>query len=166
MAVRRSPNRQSVRLTYLVKQLELAIRAEMDRILRAHGVTTIQYTALTVLQRHPGMSGAQLARRSFVSAQAGSRMISNLEGQGLVTREPDEFNRRVLRITLTPDGEAVIRACEGPMSDLERRMLSGIPRPMADQLHEGLTECVRNLERGREARGPLAAQANGTSPRR
>jgi DNA-binding MarR family transcriptional regulator len=93
-------------------------------------------------------------------------MISNLEGQGLVMREPEAFNRRVLRITLTPDGEAVIKACEGAMRDLERRMLKGIPHPMADKLHEGLTGCVRNLEDGIEGRKPLAPKVNGKSLRR
>jgi DNA-binding MarR family transcriptional regulator len=138
----------SVRITYLVKQLELAVRAEMDVIARERGVTTLQYTALTVLQRHPGMSGSQLARRSFVSAQAGSKMISNLERRGLITREPEEANRRVLRVSLTAEGEAVIQASEGSMRALERRMLDGVSTAEAKQLHEGLARCVRNLEPG------------------
>ena len=70
------------RLSYLVKQVELAIRADMDAHAREHGLTALQYTALTVLQRQPGMSGAQLSRRSFVSPQAGSEMVAHLERKG------------------------------------------------------------------------------------
>ena len=42
-------------MTYLVKQLELAIRADMDVMAREYGLTALQYTALTVLKRHPGL---------------------------------------------------------------------------------------------------------------
>lgn len=52
---------------YLVKRLELAIRARMDEVLRPHGLTTLQFTALTALRDRDGLSSAQLARRSFVT---------------------------------------------------------------------------------------------------
>src|ERR1700735_3385216 len=102
--------RPTTRITYLVKQLERAIRAEMDQEMSAMGLTALQYTALTVLQCHPGMSGAQLSRRSFVSAQAGSEMIATLERKNLITRDPDPSNRRILRISLTADGENAVDA--------------------------------------------------------
>jgi hypothetical protein len=42
----------------------------LDELLRPDGLTALQYTALTVLERHPDMSVAQLARNSFVTAQS------------------------------------------------------------------------------------------------
>ncbi len=41
-------------LLYLVKQLELAVRARMDEVVGGEGLTPVQYTALTVLARRPG----------------------------------------------------------------------------------------------------------------
>ncbi len=136
------------RLTYTVKQLELAIRAFMDSHVREHGLTTLQYTALTVLQRQPGMSGAQLSRRSFVSPQAGSEMIAHLERKGLIVREPDPKNRRILRISLTEEGDQAVRACEGWMRQLETTMLTGVSTPEAEKLHSLLNTCVHNLVHG------------------
>ncbi len=83
------------RTTYLVKQLELAIRAGMDAIASEFGVTSLQYTALSVLARHPGLSAAQMAHRSFVSPQAGNEMVKILERKGLITRVPDAYNRHI-----------------------------------------------------------------------
>ena len=80
------------RTTYLVKQLELAIRTGMDAIAGEFGVTALQYTALSVLIRHPGLSAAQMAQRSFVSPQAGNEMVRILERKGLITRTPDHYN--------------------------------------------------------------------------
>jgi DNA-binding MarR family transcriptional regulator len=135
----------SVRMTYLVKQLELAIRADMDVMAREYGLTALQYTALTVLRRHPGMSGAQLSRRSFVSAQAGSEMIATLERKNLITRDPDPSNRRILRISLTADGENAVDACEAWMDRLEKQMLSGLSVPEAQALRGVLDACVLAL---------------------
>ena len=42
-------------LLYLVKQVELAVRSHLDNLLRPAGLTALQYTALTVLERHPDM---------------------------------------------------------------------------------------------------------------
>ena len=63
-------------LLYLMKQLELAVRARLDDLVRADGLTALQYTALTVLERHPDLTSAQLARRSFVTAQTMAEMVA------------------------------------------------------------------------------------------
>ena len=69
-------------LLLLVKQVELAIRARLDEIVRPAGLTALQYTALTVLERHADMSAAQLARASFVTSQSISEIITALEAAG------------------------------------------------------------------------------------
>ena len=140
------------RLTYMIKQLELAIRAGIDAQARDYGLTAPQYTALTVLQRHPGMSGAQLSRRSFVSPQAGSEMIAQLERKGLIAREQDAQNRRILCVRLTSEGTKAVQSCESWMSQLEKTMLSGVSVTEARELRDLLTRCVHNLVDGDTAR--------------
>jgi DNA-binding MarR family transcriptional regulator len=142
----REITRMPPRVTYLVKWLELAIRAEMDVICSAFGVTAPQYTALSVLDRHPGMSSAQLARRSFVTAQSGNEMIGALERKGLISRTPDTQNRRILRITLTPKGNRLLARCDSEMDRLEMRMLKDVGstrikefRQVLSTLREALT---------------------------
>lgn len=133
------------RTTYLVKQLELAIRAGMDAIIGEFGVTALQYTALSVLARHPGLSAAQLAHRSFVSPQAGNEMIKILERKGLITRTPDAYNRHIRRINLTPPGHAVLSQCDVRIDRLEARMLDTLAPADIETLREALGACVRSL---------------------
>ncbi len=139
--------RPEPRLAYMVKQVELAIRADMDAHAREHGLTALQYTALTVLQRQPGMSGAQLSRRSFVSPQAGSEMVAHLERKGLIERRPDPDNRRVLRISLTAEGERTVRQCDSWMDRIEARMLTGLSTGDKRALRATLAALERNLHR-------------------
>ncbi|HWU60253.1 MAG TPA: helix-turn-helix domain-containing protein, partial [Microbacteriaceae bacterium] len=78
--------KESVTLLYLVKQVELAIRARLETATREVGLTVTQYTALTVLERRPGLTSAQLAKNSFVRAQSMSTVTAELEERGLVSR--------------------------------------------------------------------------------
>ena len=133
------------RTTYLVKQLELAIRAGMDAIAGEFGVTSLQYTALSVLARHPGLSAAQMAHRSFVSPQAGNEMVKILERKGLITRTPDAYNRHIKRISLTSAGRTVLSQCDVQIDQLEARMLDALPPADVETMRTALGVCVRSL---------------------
>ena len=117
----------------------------MDAITGEFGVTSLQYTALSVLARHPGLSAAQMAQRSFVSPQAGNEMVKILERKGLITRTPDAHNRHIRRISLTPVGEAVFSRCDALIDQLETRMLDPLVPAEVQTLREALDACVRSL---------------------
>lgn len=134
------------RTTYLVKQLELAIRSGMDVIAGEFGVTALQYTALSVLARHPGLSATQMARRSFVSAQAGNEMVTILERKGLITRTPDAKNRHIRRIGLTALGYTVLSQCDVKIDEMEARMLDAVAPSDIEVLRKALASCVQSLE--------------------
>src|SRR3978361_914636 len=76
-------------LLYLMKQIELAVRAELDDLTRPEGLTALQYTALTVLERHPDLTAAHLARHSFVTSQSMADMVTTLLDRGLIDRHRD-----------------------------------------------------------------------------
>ncbi len=133
------------RTTYLVKQLELAIRAGLDAIVGEFGVTALQYTALSVLARHPGLSAAQMAQRSFVSPQAGNEMVKILERKGLIIRTPDPANRHIRRINLTAVGRAVLAECDIRIDRLEARMLDPLEPADVETLRKALGACVLSL---------------------
>lgn len=137
--------RPPVRTTYLIKQVELAVRAELDRTVRHSGVTTLQYTALSVLHRSGPLSSAGLARRSFVSPQAANEMVGALERKGLVSRRPDPANRRILLIALTGQGLAVLAACDAEVDRLEQKLLAPMAPADATTLRRLLETCLASL---------------------
>jgi DNA-binding MarR family transcriptional regulator len=109
-------------LLYLVKQLELAVRAGLTELVRPFDITALQYTALTVLERHDGLSTAQLARNSFVTAQAMADMVAALEARGLIRRERNPGNRREMLIYLSDPGTDLLNELAGPVRSLEETM--------------------------------------------
>jgi DNA-binding MarR family transcriptional regulator len=132
-------------LLYLVKQVELAVRSHLDNLLRPAGLTALQYTALTVLERHPDMSAAQLARNSFVTAQSMADMITALEGRGLIERHRDQADRRRLVVALTSSGRELLDDYRDQVAALEERMLAGLSSGETSQLRRSLHACRANL---------------------
>ncbi|MET8076674.1 MarR family transcriptional regulator [Streptomyces sp. NPDC005303] len=126
-------------LLYMVKQVELVVRSHLDELVRPSGITALQYTALTVLERHDGLSAAQLARDSFVTAQSIADLVRSLETRGLVRRERNPKNRRELLILLTEEGRALLAQHEGPVRELEERMVRDLTAHQTEQLRQALT---------------------------
>lgn len=121
--------------TYLIGRLDRIIRRALEERLRPHGVTLLGYTALAVLAVRPGLSNAQLARRSFMTPQGMSQAVAALAERGLVDRSPDEGNRRRQRIALTPAGRTVVDKCTAAVEEYERSLLSVLGPDACDQLN-------------------------------
>ncbi len=132
-------------LLYVIKQVELAVRAQLEDIFRPIGMTALQYTALTVLERHPDLSSAQLARNSFVTAQTMADMVRALEQRRLIERHRDAADRRRLVLALTSDGRRLLGRYRGRVAALEERMLHGLTAEQAAELRHGLGVCRVNL---------------------
>jgi len=136
---------RDVTLLYLIKQVELAVRDALDGVVAQADLTTIQYTALTVLERHPGTTSAELARNSFVRAQTMAEMVTYLLGRGLVSRERDENNRKQYLLTLTPEGQRVLDDLFDAVADIESRMLDGFDAGQTEILRTYLMRCRHAL---------------------
>jgi DNA-binding MarR family transcriptional regulator len=140
----RSPkdkHRAYPRATYLIKELERAVRLRIDAIVEPLGLTAVQYTALSVLSRHPGMSSAQLARRSFVSPQAANEMVSILERRGLIRRRAGSEGGRALWIHLTALGERTLAGCDLQVDALEAQLFGGVTRRDEALFRDMLRSC-------------------------
>jgi DNA-binding MarR family transcriptional regulator len=134
---------------YLVKRLEQVIRALLDDALRPLGVTTLQYTALSVLERRSGLSSAQLARRSFVRPQTMHEMVQALGERALIQRHHAPNNQRVLLTSLTDSGQQLLERCRPVVAEVEDQLLS----EMSEQRQR---EFRIALEHGFERLAPLA----------
>ena len=135
-------------LLYLMKQVELAVRARLDELVRPAGLTALQYTALTVLERHPDLTSAHLARNSFVTAQTMADMVTSLRAQGLIDRHQDLGDRRRLVLSLTDDGKHLLDRYRQAVADLESEMLADLSAGQANGLRTALLSCREALHRG------------------
>jgi DNA-binding MarR family transcriptional regulator len=138
-------------LLYLMKQVELAVRSELDDLTRPAGLTALQYTALTVLERHPDLTAAHLARHSFVTGQSMADMVTTFLDRGLIRRHRDPADRRRLVIALTPAGRRLLDRLRPKVAALQARMLAPLSETEADQLRHSLELCRQALREHQSA---------------
>jgi DNA-binding MarR family transcriptional regulator len=136
------------RVSYVVGRLDRALRRHLDDGIAQHGLTTLQYTTLSVLRARSGLSGAQLARRSFMTPQSMSEVLARLEQKGLIRRDPDPDRGRVLRVELTGAGREALALCDGVVDEIEETMLGQLTGGEREQLAVWMVGCVRMLGAG------------------
>ena len=68
------------RISYAIARLHQLVFASVSEVAARHGLTALQFTTLSVLNRHgTPLSSSQLARRSFMTAQSMHEVIHRLE---------------------------------------------------------------------------------------
>jgi DNA-binding MarR family transcriptional regulator len=139
-----------------VKKAEHILRLAMDDGLRAVGLTTPQYAVLAALAQAPGLSGAALARRCFVTPQTMTGIIANLQTAGLIVRSPDPGHGRIIRTNLTPQGTTLLTHAQEIVQRIEARMTAELDRAEREALADLLTQCADALA----AAGPQNTRAS------
>jgi DNA-binding MarR family transcriptional regulator len=88
----------------------LRIARELRREAAAEtGVSPGQLALLAAIKYSPGIGLGELAARERMSAPGMTRSIDRLEKAGLVTRTPSSDDRRRVGLTLTDEGQRVLR---------------------------------------------------------
>jgi DNA-binding MarR family transcriptional regulator len=146
-ATGRNGNRLENRIGYELKRAQHSLRLRMDEALKGLGVTTPQYAAMSVLAEQPGLSNAQLARRSFLTPQTMNQILVRLETLGFVERREHPEHRRVLPTYLTPDGERLLSECDRMVATVEARMVWGLSEDEQRHLLEALRGCAEALRK-------------------
>jgi len=130
------------RIGYLVKQVAQAFRGACEEHLRKLGLSMPQYAVLRALVDVPGASGAELARRTFVTRQSLRDVLKGLTAAGLATVAARPTSGRALPVTITDAGRTLLDQADTIVLDVEARMNVGLP---VDQLADLLRSCARNL---------------------
>ena len=138
----------SPRIGYVVGRLDRAIRREIGALVAPFGLTVPKYTALSILRDRPGLSNAQLARRTYVTPQSMNEVLIALEADGLIVRSPAANHGRVVEVTLSERGREVLAACDRAVTHMENAMLADLDEAGREQLLEALVGCVYRLGAG------------------
>jgi DNA-binding MarR family transcriptional regulator len=88
---------------------EKAVVRELTRALAPLDLKIAQLDVLMNLYRHPGISQHELARRLLVGRSNITMLLPQLEKQGILRRENDAKDKRVLRLFLTAEGEVLLK---------------------------------------------------------
>jgi DNA-binding MarR family transcriptional regulator len=126
----------------------LRLNRQLRREIHSLGVTGGQVSLLVQIKYHPGIGIRELAALERMSVPGMSKFISRLEEAGLVQRAPVEGDQRRVGLTLTAQGQRVLRSVKSKrtawlaarLRDLDPDELEAIDaaiEPLAHLLAEG-----------------------------
>jgi DNA-binding MarR family transcriptional regulator len=139
-------------LGYLVRQASVAVRGAMERSLADIGVTPPQFAVLTMIVAYPGLSGADLARLTFLTPQTINVIVRNLEKAGAIAKTAHAEHGRILQLGATPKGVALLKQCRARVGRVERT-ISGLAGPTEEKaVRRWLSAVAAKLSEGKLAK--------------
>jgi DNA-binding MarR family transcriptional regulator len=133
-------------LGYLLRQAQAAVRLKMERTLADLGVTSPQFAVLTMLNAYPGLSGADVARLTFLTPQTVGVIIRNLERDSAIETTPHPVHGRILQWALTARGGTLLKACRERVIALEKRLAKGLDRKAETTIRRWLAGIAAELQ--------------------
>jgi len=124
-----------------------AWRLALERHLKAHGLTTAGWNALTAVADSPEPpSQRELARKLGVDGATLVTTLDRLVASGLVRRDAEPGDRRVKRIALTPHGDALAGQVNAEATALRRATVERLDADAMAAAAAVLEELQRLLE--------------------
>jgi DNA-binding MarR family transcriptional regulator len=135
-----------------LRQLMQTFRQSVDAGLRARDVdlSFAHGMVLRALAREPGISGAQLARRTIVTAQSMNGLLRSMESTQLIVRERHAENRRTDCWYLTGVGLKQVEQAGEVVDEVMGQIRASITRADATRLVDLLHKCAQALNDGAE----------------
>ncbi len=134
-------------LGFWIKQVQIALRTELDNALAVHGMTAARCAALTLLAESEGPpTSAELAVRVGVTAQTMHRVVRDLEAAALVVRQARPGRVRERSIFLTDAGRRTLATAQAEVLAVEERATVGLSPEERDMLLTLLRRVARNLD--------------------
>jgi DNA-binding MarR family transcriptional regulator len=93
---------------YLVKRTANLVLPQLQDMFADKDLTFSQWTVLMALREWRASTSAELARNICHDAGSLTRMLDQLETRGLITRLRSDTDRRVVMLTLTPQGGELV----------------------------------------------------------
>jgi DNA-binding MarR family transcriptional regulator len=93
-----------------------------------YGISISQSHILDLLFEEGDLTMQRLAGRTFKSVSTMTRVVAQLVKRGYVKRWQGPEDRRVVHLTITPQGKAIVEAIHRDLVETQKAILRGIPR--------------------------------------
>jgi DNA-binding MarR family transcriptional regulator len=110
-----------------------------------HGVHEGQQYILRCLWQEDGLPPGELAKRLGLATPTVTRAAARMEAAGLIHREPDERDRRLIRLYLTDRGSTLEKVIAQEIDELSERALATLTVTERATLVRYLDTIHRNL---------------------
>ena len=138
----RPPASLEERIFVTLLKIADALGQEAEQLTRAANLTGTQYNVLRILRGAgtEGLACGSIGDRMITHDPDITRLLDRMEKRGLITRERQKDDRRVVKTRITPYGLELLRPLDKPMRDLHKRQFRHMAGARAKTLFDLLEE--------------------------
>lgn len=139
----------SISMGYLLRRGRNLVTAQVEKVfaekLADQDITFVQWVILMCLRDDLARTPSEICQYICYDSGALTRVVDQMEERGLLTRKRSTEDRRVVELTLTPDGTAMIAKLIALVVDCYNGMFESFSQAEADTLLRLLTKFVDGL---------------------
>ena len=128
---------------------QLILKHHLEPVFAAHGLKPGEFDVLATLRRSGSpftLKPTDLYNSTMISSGGMTARLDRLQKAGLISRTPDEHDRRALQVALTEKGKALIETVLPLHIAAQKKALAGLDPSDQNALAELLKRVVRALE--------------------
>ena len=115
----------------------------LARLLREYDLTPSQYNAMRIMRGEgEPMPCLEVAQRMIQVAPAITRVVDQLIGRGLISKQQSREDRRVFLVELTASGTRLLKKLDEPIQSLHQSLLGHVSKSDLKMLN-GILEIAR-----------------------
>lgn len=129
----------------MILHLVRAIETGMQSIDPGHGLSGSQLWAMWHISARPGLRVSEIADAMHIHHSTASNLLDKLEAKRLIRRERQLADSRVVCISLTAAGAALVKDIPGPLQGRLRRALQALPEETLACLCQGVARVLEEM---------------------
>ncbi len=138
--------RYDLRVFQSLRRIIRAVDLHSRRLLTQHQITGPQLVCLLSISETPEITPSLLARHVHLSPSTVIGILDRLEAKGLVARRRASRDRRLVRVSLTTEGLALVANAPSPLQDTLAEAMSELPESELTTIAESLDRIVELME--------------------
>ncbi|MGE5560735.1 MAG: MarR family winged helix-turn-helix transcriptional regulator [Chloroflexota bacterium] len=125
----------------LIRLVSVIVRKRGRDILGNFDITPPQFNALLTLSDHGSLTMGELCDHLYLACSTATDLIDRMERNGLIERQRDQNDRRVIRLRITERGQEII----SKVIEARHQYLNGILEPVSPQEKEHIVCSLNQL---------------------
>jgi DNA-binding MarR family transcriptional regulator len=130
------------RIVVALLQAGDTLAQEAEQLVKTAGLTGAQYNVLRILRgaEPEGLACSAIGDRMISHDPDMTRLLDRMEKHGLITRERQTDDRRVVKARITPQALSLLKTLDQPVRDLHKRQFRHMPAARLKVLSDLLEE--------------------------
>ena len=119
---------------------------ERDEI-KTYGFTTSQCNTILGLYKSRGLTMNELSEKMNLNSSTMTRILDNLVRDKYILRDKDEFDRRIVIVSLTDKGKDVAKKIDITLKEYYKKVIANIPEGQVEEVLKSVNILQKAFER-------------------